>query len=50
MKLSTGAEMRVTGPTTNCAVVCVNGGQSREVEGTARSQAEHSSLRVEQIE
>ena len=26
--------MRVTGPTTECAVVCVNGGQSREVEGT----------------
>ncbi len=26
--------MRVTGPTTQCAVVCVNGGQSREVEGT----------------
>ncbi len=34
MRLSTGAEMRVTGPTTECAVVCVNGGQSREVEGT----------------
>jgi len=34
MKLSTGAEMRVTGPTTECAVVCVNGGQAREVEGT----------------
>jgi len=26
--------MRVTGPTTECAVVCVNGGQAREVEGT----------------
>ena len=34
MILSTGAEMRVTGPTSACAVVCVNGGQSREVEGT----------------
>ena len=34
MKLSTGAEMRVTGATTECAVVCVNGGQAREVEGT----------------
>ena len=26
--------MRVTGPTDRCAVVCVNGGQAREVEGT----------------
>ena len=26
--------MRVTGPTARCAVVCVNGGQAREVEGT----------------
>ena len=34
MKLTTGAEMRVTGPTARCAVVCVNGGQGREVEGT----------------
>lgn len=34
MRLSTGAEMRVTGPTTECAVVCVNGGQAREMEGT----------------
>ena len=34
MKLATGAEMRVTGRTADCAVVCVNGGQSREVEGT----------------
>jgi dienelactone hydrolase len=32
--LPTGAEMRVTGPTDRCAVVCVNGGQAREVEGT----------------
>jgi len=32
--LSTGAEMRVTGAIGECAVVCVNGGQSREVEGT----------------
>ena len=32
--LETGAEMRVTGPTDRCAVVCVNGGQAREVEGT----------------
>ena len=34
MKLSTGAEMRVTGAIGECAVVCVNGGQAREVEGT----------------
>ena len=34
MKLSTGAEMRVTGPVDEYAVVCVNGGQAREVEGT----------------
>ena len=26
--------MRVTGPVDECAVVCVNGGQAREVEGT----------------
>jgi len=34
MILSTGAELRVTGPSDGCAVVCVNGGQAREVEGT----------------
>ena len=34
MILATGAELRVTGPTSRCAVVCVNGGQGREVEGT----------------
>jgi dienelactone hydrolase len=34
VKLATGAEMRVTGPTAERAVVCVNGGQGREVEGT----------------
>lgn len=34
MILATGAELRVTGPTRECAVVCVNGGQAREVEGT----------------
>jgi pimeloyl-ACP methyl ester carboxylesterase len=32
--LRTGAEVRVTGPTDRVAVVCVNGGQAREVEGT----------------
>lgn len=40
MKLSTGAEMRVTGPVDEYAVVCVNGGQSREVEGTWSASVE----------
>jgi pimeloyl-ACP methyl ester carboxylesterase len=35
MRLRTGAKMRVTGPAdAAAAVVCLNGGQSREVEGT----------------
>jgi len=34
MKLSSGAEARITGPVETCAVICVNGGQAREVEGT----------------
>jgi pimeloyl-ACP methyl ester carboxylesterase len=35
MRLRTGAEMRITGPLdAAAAVVCVNGGQSRAVEGT----------------
>lgn len=34
IKLSTGADMRLTGPTDKAAVVCVNGGQSAPVEGT----------------
>jgi pimeloyl-ACP methyl ester carboxylesterase len=35
MQLSTGAELRVTGPLdAPAAVVCVNGGQATEVEGT----------------
>jgi pimeloyl-ACP methyl ester carboxylesterase len=34
MHLSTGAELRVTGPTARAAVICVNGGQAAEVEGT----------------
>jgi pimeloyl-ACP methyl ester carboxylesterase len=33
-QLSTGAELRVTGPTDRQAVVCVNGGQGSEVDGT----------------
>jgi pimeloyl-ACP methyl ester carboxylesterase len=33
-QLSTGADLRVTGPTDRLAVVCVNGGQGSEVEGT----------------
>jgi dienelactone hydrolase len=40
MRLATGAEMRVTGPTSACAVVCVNGGQAREVEGTWSASVE----------
>jgi pimeloyl-ACP methyl ester carboxylesterase len=32
--LSTGAELRVTGPAHGAAVLCVNGGQAAEVEGT----------------
>jgi pimeloyl-ACP methyl ester carboxylesterase len=34
MRLRTGAEMRVTGPAERAAVVCVDGGQGGEVEGT----------------
>lgn len=40
MRLSTGAEMRVTGAVGECAVVCVNGGRSREVEGTWSASVE----------
>jgi pimeloyl-ACP methyl ester carboxylesterase len=40
VRLSTGAELRVTGTTHECAVVCVNGGQSREVEGTWSASVE----------
>jgi len=38
--LATGAEMRVTGSTDTCAVVCVNGGQAREVDGTWSASVE----------
>ena len=35
MNLRSGAELRITGPTkAQLGVVCVNGGQAREVEGT----------------
>jgi dienelactone hydrolase len=35
MRLSTGAELRITGPVdAPAAVVCVNGGQAAQVEGT----------------
>jgi len=34
MKLSTGAELRISGGDGPLAVVCMNGGQSAEVEGT----------------
>jgi pimeloyl-ACP methyl ester carboxylesterase len=40
VKLATGAEMRVTGSVGECAVVCVNGGQHREVEGTWSASVE----------
>jgi dienelactone hydrolase len=40
VKLSTGAELRVTGPVSQCAVVCLNGGRSREVEGTWSASVE----------
>jgi pimeloyl-ACP methyl ester carboxylesterase len=40
VRLSTGAELRVTGPVGECAVVCVNGGRSREVEGTWSASVE----------
>ena len=46
MKLTTGAEMRVTGLTARCAVVCVNGGQGREVEGTWSASIEWLVRRV----
>lgn len=40
MILTSGAELRVTGPTSRCAVVCVNGGRAREVEGTWSASVE----------
>jgi acetyl esterase/lipase len=40
VSLATGAEIRVTGPIGECAVVCVNGGQSREVDGTWSASVE----------
>ncbi|MDQ5820158.1 MAG: hypothetical protein M3540_01820 [Actinomycetota bacterium] len=33
-RLASGAELRLTGPTDRAAVVCVNGGQRADVEGT----------------
>jgi pimeloyl-ACP methyl ester carboxylesterase len=33
-RLSSGAEIRLTGPMTDAVVVCLNGGQGDEVEGT----------------
>ena len=40
MRLATGAELRVTGSVGERAVVCVNGGQQREVEGTWSASVE----------
>ena len=38
--------MRVTGPTDRAAVVCVNGGQAREVEGTLSASLEWLARRL----
>jgi len=38
--VASGAEVRVTGPVDECAVVCVNGGRAREVEGTWSASVE----------
>ena len=46
MRLATGAEVRITGPTDRWAVVCVNGGQVREVEGTWSASVEWLVRRV----
>lgn len=40
IRLATGAEMRVTGSARRGAVVCVNGGQARELEGTWSASVE----------
>jgi pimeloyl-ACP methyl ester carboxylesterase len=47
MFLATGAELRVTGPTGNAAVICVNGGQAAEVEGTWSASLEWLVERLE---
>jgi dienelactone hydrolase len=39
-QLPSGAELRVTGPAGGDAVICVNGGQGAEVEGTWRASLE----------
>ena len=40
MRLASGAELRVTGSVGEQAVVCVNGGRQREVEGTWSASVE----------
>jgi pimeloyl-ACP methyl ester carboxylesterase len=40
IRLSTGADVRITNPGRERTVVCVNGGQAREVEGTWSSSLE----------
>jgi pimeloyl-ACP methyl ester carboxylesterase len=40
VKLATGAELRITGSVGERAVVCVNGGQHREVDGTWSASVE----------
>jgi len=46
VRISTGAEMRVTGDPAGAAVVCVNGGQAAEVEGTWSASLEWLVRRV----
>ena len=41
MLLATGAELRLTGPAHGDAVICVNGGQAAEVEGTWSATLEY---------
>ena len=46
VELSTGAELRLTGLASPAAVVCVNGGQSREVPGTWSASLEWLARRL----
>jgi pimeloyl-ACP methyl ester carboxylesterase len=46
IRVATGAEMRVTGDVERAAVVCVNGGQAAEVEGTWSASLEWLVRRV----
>ncbi len=46
-RLATGAELRVTGPAGGAAVVCVDGGQGGDVEGTWSASLEWLVRRLE---